>query len=151
MLVAHCAFFWQKVPPKKEVDSLHPEKPRCGDSGFQSFRVTVDRETEVSATPDNDILEDRVLAFPLQVIRGRSRAVMCVDSGPHHDELIGIWIGQGRQNRCINDTENRGICPDSEREREHCDQSETGAFSEHAESKAQVSQKKFKKRQAPPV
>ena len=153
MFVAHLAFFGQKVSSERKADSLQLEESRRCDSGLQRFwTVVIVREAESSATPGNQVLKDGVLALPFQVVGSRNRVAMSVGPiGPHHDELFGIWKGQRGKQRGINDAEDGSICADSNGECEHCHGSEARALPEDAESKAQISQKKFQKRQTAAV
>ena len=49
---------------------------------------------------------------------------------PHHDEAAGIGVCERSQNDGVDDAEDRGICTDAEREREHRGDGEAGGAGE---------------------
>ena len=131
---------------------MYGEKPRCCDSGLDSFRVALNGKAESSSGPGDHILKYGVLTLPLQVVRDRNRVARPVGLvGPHHDELVRVWIGQGRQQRRIDDAEDCRVCAYSDGEREHGYGSEARALTKYAESETKISQEGFKERKSPLV
>ena len=63
---------------------------------------------------------------------------MAVDLRPHHDQLVGIWIGQRRKQGPIDDAENRRIRADSESERKECHGGESEVPAEQPEAKVEI-------------
>ncbi len=108
------SFLGQKISPQQQRDSLQVEEARRGYPRLHRLGVASYGQTEGAFAPGDHILKDRVLAFPVQVIASGNGIVVAVDFRPHHDQLVGIWIRQGRKERGIDDAEDGSIGADSE-------------------------------------
>src|SRR5438034_11612308 len=80
------------------------------------------------------IIEESALLFPIDEIRRRNAArlasTICL---AHQNELVSVCKRQAQKKNRVNDTENSGVRPNAEREREHGHGGETGIFQQLAE------------------
>ena len=53
---------------------------------------------------------------------------------PDHDELLGIFVGQGPQQNGVDDAENRAVRANPERQRQHRNGSESRIFGQHPQA-----------------
>ena len=54
------------------------------------------------------------------------------------DEAVRLRVGQGAQERHVDEAEDRGVRPDAQGERQHHDRGEAGRFGEQAEGEAEI-------------
>jgi len=60
-----------------------------------------------------------------------------------NDYLARVLNGQRPKQQGIDQTENRGVRADAQREGEHRDGGESGIFAQHTQSEAHILQKRF--------
>src|SRR6266513_3034075 len=90
---------------------------------------------------DRNVLENSVLGQQIPVIcRGHwaSRIAKERRSRPDGHESLRIRKRQRPQDDCVNDTENRRVRPDAEREREHGHSSEAGVLQQLAKGEFEI-------------
>jgi hypothetical protein len=56
----------------------------------------------------------------------------------NRDQPVGFLIGQRPQQYDVDESENRGIGPDTERQRQHGDSGEAGVLGQHSQAVADV-------------
>src|SRR5260370_25278309 len=78
------AFFGHEISPQQQRYPLQVEKARRGYPGPHGLGVTTYGQTEGTSAPGHEILEDRVLAFPIQIAASGKGIVVSVDFRPHH-------------------------------------------------------------------
>jgi len=76
------------------------------------------------------MFENRVVAFPVEIIRTRDGEFVApniIALIQKHD-AIGTWIRKRSQQNRIHHTKDRRVCTDPERERQHCNRSKRRLF-----------------------
>ena len=112
LIPAHLAFLGQEVAAQEEAVPHHRHEPRGRELCSSLVRAIADGQAHVPAGPGVQVLEDRGLALPLEKVAGGARVAVPLDSRPHHDELVGVGIGQGSEQGGVDDAEDRGVGPD---------------------------------------
>ena len=106
------------------------------------FRLaTFESAQVVSLAPgDCEIFKNRVLLFPIEIIRIRNRDARLIGIRFCHDhEPIGIGVRQRPEQDGVDHTKDGGVRPDAERKREDGDESEAGRFAQLAKSETEIS------------
>src|SRR5438874_10299335 len=145
VVAADCAFFWQKITPQENWDSLNVEKARRRCSSLHDFRMAGGGKAESVAVLCDQILKDSVLTFPIEVISDGNGVVVPVDSRPDHDELMGIWIWQRREKGGIDHGKNGSVCAYTESEGKNGNGGKGRGLSQHTQTEAQIPEQDLEK------
>ena len=138
---AHTIFFLGEHAPELRLQADDFEKASGHQTARHLFRGAAFQSTQVVGFPagDRDIFKNGIVAFPIDVVRigdgnlGQVRVCLRQD----HDPIaVGIW--ERLEEDRVDDTEDRGVRANAEREGEDGDESEARRFPQLTQSEAQV-------------
>src|SRR5215469_2325044 len=120
MVFANLAFLRQKIAPQQERSTHHAVRSWRYRPPHNTFRLVRSLKVHGNAGPGDQILKRSVLTSPIEKVASRHCVVVAADFGPHHDQLIRVWIWHGRQQYGINHAEDRGDGPNAKRQSSYC-------------------------------
>ncbi len=136
-------FFRKEVAAIAKRRAHHAIHARRCELAFKIFRLILGCKVEAAAGECIQILKDRVLAFPVEeVLRGNPVAAS-LNLRPHHDKLVGLGIGHGREQRGIDDGEDGGIRANAEGESQDGRGRKDGRLAQLAHCELQVSKNRL--------
>ena len=116
MLFAGLAFFRQEVAPQFERHSHHRVKTGSSDLAIDLFGMLARRQVEGCASPRIQVLENRVLCFPVEKVTRGNHVPALAWFRPHHHQLVGVRIRHGREQGGVDNAVNCGACANPQRQ-----------------------------------
>jgi hypothetical protein len=106
--------------------------------GVNLFGMRRAAQAHLAAGPRRNRVEHGVLPLPIQEIAGGNAVATAVDLGPDHDDAVGLVVGQRRQQRSVDDAENRGVRADAQSQRQYRDRREARILPQEPQAKNQI-------------
>ena len=141
LIAADLPLLGTEVAPQREWRTCHRQVAGGRHPRRDLLRPIRRGKVNAAAGPGDEALERRALPFPLQEGAGRADVAVALDPRPDHDELIGMRIRQRRQQRRVNDAEDRCGRPDPEGQREDRHRGKPGIPAEQPQAESNVTQK----------
>jgi hypothetical protein len=105
------------------------------------LRLTARHEADAARREERRVLDRRRLRPPVDVVRNRDAGLPQPHQRvrvPDEHQPVGMGVGQRREQRLVDEAENRRIRPDPQRERQDGDDGEDRLLSERPERKSDV-------------
>jgi hypothetical protein len=123
-----------------QADNL--EKISRDKGGADVLRLTTGNSAEIArlASRNGEMLENGIVASPIEVVGKGNRSVRSAAEFIQRHDAAGVWIWQRLQKDRIDDAEDRRICADPERKRQHGDESEARRLAQLAQGVTKIVQ-----------
>ena len=148
--IARAAFVGrQERPSQRRRDAEDGEEVRGRQREADALGLALPRQRSRSHPDAGDLRELAAAAADLQDLvagRGHARLPRLAVARPEHDEPRRLGVRKGRDERGVEDREDRGVRADAERERRDRDDREPRAAPEHAEGVAEILPEGFEPR-----
>ena len=134
--------FSDKRSTEGSIGSEYRENIGGGILSRYLLRFTIVREVESAIEEHRHIGKYLVLLFPVCEITEIDHVLIgsaALSLLPHHHDLFGIGIGKRAQQDCVDDTKDRSVGADAEREREESNKRHHRALQKHPRAKPNVS------------
>ncbi len=131
-------FFGKEIATEQEWLAKHMQKAWSTGLGVNLFGMSRGAQAHLAAGPCGDRIEHGVLPLPIQKIASRNTVAAALDLGPHHHDAVGLVVGQWREQRGVDDAENRGVRADAQGQRQYRDRREAGILPQQPQAKEQV-------------
>src|SRR5256714_8205865 len=138
---ADAIFFLGEDAPDLRLEADDFKKVSGDECARDLFRRAAFQSAQVIGFParDRDIFENRVVPFPIDVIRIRHRDLRLIRVRLGQDDnAVAVRIRERLEQDRIDDTEDRRVRPDAERQGKNCDEREARSFPELAERETQI-------------
>ena len=107
------SFIGEKVAPVQKPDAHHLVEARRGELALDILRLILGGQIETAAGECIQILKGLALVLPVNEVLRRNAVVKTLNLGPDHDQLVGLGIGHGREQRGVNRREDSGVGADA--------------------------------------
>src|SRR5271165_3528343 len=128
MLLAERALLRKKVAAIEKLVPGHAIHAGGRELALQIFRLLLGSQVEAPTGEGVDVLEDGVLFLPVDKILRGDGVAKGLDLRPDHDQLIGLGIGHGREQRGVHDRKYRRSGANAKRKRDDGSESEDRRF-----------------------
>ena len=131
----------QECPSERRRDAEDGEEVRGRQREADAFRLALPRQRSRPHPDAGDLRELAAAAADLQDLvagGGHARLTGLAVARPEHHEPRRIGVRQRRDERGVEDREDRGVRADAERERRHRDDRESRTAAQHAEGVAEI-------------
>ncbi len=128
--------------PRTGVGPEHREEIRGAKLARDLFRLAIAREIEAAIEEDSHVGEDLVLIFPVGEVAEIDDVLIgapALSLFPHEHELLRILVRKAAQQHSIDDTKDRGVRANAERERKQRNKRHHRALQKHPHAKLNVS------------
>src|ERR1700683_2654796 len=156
VVVARLMFLWSENAAQRQGSAERFEKIQGNRFGYHAFGSAWAAQDRVAPRVEGaDVFEGNFgLRLPILKIRTgeKVRALRMLEIGAQNgDEVFGFRKWQRLPKLRFEDAENRGVCADSEGQRQDRDGREAGIFAQHARAEADIAQEMFEPRPPPGV
>ena len=138
MFAASDALLGQKAAAVLERASEDAEEAGRGARALHVFRLFVGGDVECSSGPGVEIREDSGLPLPVGEVSRGDAIVVGLDLRPDHDDLLGMRVGQGGEQRRVIYGEDSRVGADAEGQSEQDRDGEAGILAQHAQGEAEI-------------
>ena len=102
------------------------------------FGIILVGQAHLLPGPGCDGVERSCRSLPVEEVTGGNAVAVAIDEGPHHDDAVGLVVGQGSQQGGVNDAEYSGVRPDPQRQSQHRHGGEPGILPQQSQTELQI-------------